>query len=254
MQLLLLPAARRGMARAMPPHLLTRMQCGVDAVLLDWEGVLADCAGVRRDALAHALAAERITPDAPSLTRHPADPAPGIEASTLANLDRTDPALADLVRLRASRAFAERLAKGFVLMPGARAFVEHAQLVSRVAIVTSATRSETEFVLRLSGLDGAVATIVSADDGLAPPPLPAMYERALEQLSRRGPIHRECVVAIGQASDALRAARACGVRTVALGAPAHVAVEADGAIDTVHGLLVTDLARLAGVATAERRP
>ena len=230
------------------------MQCGVDAILLDWQGVLADSAGVRRDALAHALAAERIALDAPSTSAQPlGNPTLCVEA-TLANLGRTDPALADLVRLRATRAFSERLAQGFVLLPGARAFVEHAQLVSRVAIVTSASRSETEFVLRLAGLDGAVFTIVSADDGLDPPPLPAMCARALEHLSRRGPIHRERVVALGQTSDALRAARTCGVRTVALSAPAHVAVEADGAVDAVHGLLMTDLARLAGISMADRRP
>lgn len=230
------------------------MQCGVDAVLLDWEGALADSAGARRDALARALAAERITLDAPSTPQHLDDHTIDLEAAALANLGRTDPALAGLVALRATRAFAERLASGFVLLPGARAFVEHIQIAARLVIVTQATRSETEFVLRLAGLDGAVSTIVSADDGLDPPPSPAMYERALERLSRRGPVHRERVVAIGQASAALRAARACGVRTVALGAPVHVAVEADGAVDAVCGLLVTDLARLAGIATVERQP
>ena len=53
---------------------------------------------------------------------------------------------------------------------------------------------------------------------------------------------------------ALRAARAAGVRTLALGAPAHVAVDADGAVDAINGLSLLDLSRLAGIATVERQP
>ena len=116
----------------------------LDAVLLEWEGVLADTTVARREAMRRALADE------------------GVQSDALGG----DPALADLVALRATRAFAERIGKGLVLLPGARAFVERVQIASRVAIVTSATRAETEFMLRLAGLDGAVATIVSADDRL----------------------------------------------------------------------------------------
>ena len=84
----------------------------------------------------------------------------------LAHVGRTDPTLADLVALRATRAFAERLGKGFVLLPGVREFIARAQLSAPVGLVTTATRSETDFVLRLADLDGAIATVVSADDSL----------------------------------------------------------------------------------------
>src|SRR6185369_13324043 len=70
----------------------------VDAVLLEWEGVLADTSVARREALLRALAEE------------------GVQYEAL----ETDPALADLVALRATRAFAERIGKGLVLLPGAR--------------------------------------------------------------------------------------------------------------------------------------
>jgi beta-phosphoglucomutase-like phosphatase (HAD superfamily) len=203
----------------------------LDAVLLEWEGVIADTASARREAFFRALADE------------------GAAADAL----RSDPTLADLVALRATRAFAERLGKGFVLLPGAREFVERVQLGSRVAIVTSATRSETEFALRLAGLDGAVTTIVSADDALDPPPSSAMIERTIEQLARLRPLQRERIVAMAPTSAALRAARGAGVRTIAVGAPAHVAVDADGAVAGVDGLTLTDLARLSGIAKMERR-
>ena len=198
----------------------------VDAVLLEWEGVLADTSVARREALLRALAEE------------------GVQYEAL----ETDPALADLVALRATRAFAERIGKGLVLLPGAREFVERIQLASRVAIVTSATRAETEFVLRLSGLDAAISTIVSSDDMLEGS---ATYERAIAQLARVRPIKRDHIIALASASPALRAARAAGIHTIAVGSPAHVALDADGALVAVDGITVADLARIGGIATME---
>jgi beta-phosphoglucomutase-like phosphatase (HAD superfamily) len=200
----------------------------VDAVLLEWEGVLADTSVARREALLRALAEE------------------GVQYEAL----ETDPALADLVALRATRAFAERIGKGLVLLPGAREFVERIQLASRVAIVTSATRAETEFVLRLSGLDAAISTIVSSDDMLEGS---ATYERAIAQLARVRPIKRDHIIVLASASPAVRAARAAGIHTIAVGAPAHVALDADGALVAVDGITIADLARIGGIATMEHR-
>ena len=200
----------------------------LDAVLLEWEGVLVDTSDARRDALVRALADE------------------GVQYEQL----EADPALADLIALRATRAFAERIGKGLVLLPGAREFVERVQLGSRLAIVTSATRAETEFVLRLAGLDAAVSTVVSSDDALDGT---AAYERAVRHVARVRAIRRDHVVALASTSPALRAARAVGVRTVAVSAPAHVALDADGAIASVDGVVLADLARIGGIATMEHR-
>jgi beta-phosphoglucomutase-like phosphatase (HAD superfamily) len=200
----------------------------LDAVLLEWEGVLADTSVARREALLRALADE------------------GVQYEDL----EADPALADLVALRATRAFAERIGKGLVLLPGAREFVERVQLASRVCIVTSATRAETDFVLRLAGLDAAVSTVVSRDDMLEGA---AAYERAIGQLARVRRIRRDHVIALASTSPALRAARATGVRAIAIGAPAHVALDADGAIATVGGVTIAELARIGGIASMEHR-
>ena len=107
------------------------------------------------------------------------------------------------------------------------------------------------FMLKLAGLDVAVTTIVSADDGLDAPPSAAPFAQAIAQLSRRRPLHRDRVVAIACTSVALRAARAAGLRTVAIGAPAHIAVDADGAVDSIDGLRPADLGRLAGIPVSE---
>lgn len=227
----------------------------LDAVLLDWEGVLADTARVRREALLRALSDEGVRLDAEEDVPHrDGRPRPDSVGEAFAHLCRADATLADLVGVRATRAFAERLGKGFVLRPGAREFVERLQLASRLAIVTSATRAETEFMLRLAGLDGAVSAIVSADDGVAAPPSPASYECALGHLARLRPLRRDRVVALAQTSSALRAARAAGVRSVAVGAPAQVAVDADGVVDAIDGLSVSDLARMVGIAARATQP
>ena len=226
-------------AHPTPGDLLIRM---LDAVLLDWEGVLADTTDARQEALVQALAAEGVRQD---------ETAGDAAADALALLRHSDPTLAGLVASRATRAFAERFGRGFVMLPGAREFVERVQLAAPLAIVTSATRAETEFMLKLAGLDAAVTTIVSADDHLDPPPSAATFVQAIAQLSRRRSLNAARAVAMAQTSSALRAARAAGVRTVAIGAPAHVAVDADGAADSIDGLRPPELARLAGIAAAE---
>ncbi len=214
----------------------------LDAVLLDWEGVLADTTDARQEALVQALAAEGIRHD---------ETEGNAAADALALLRQADPTLAGLVASRATRAFAERFGRGFVMLAGAREFVERVQLAAPLAIVTSATRAETEFMLKLAGLDVAVTTIVSADDGLDAPPSAAPFAQAIAQLSRRRPLRHERVVAIARTSVALRAARAAGLRTVAIGAPAHIAVDADGAADSIDGLRPADLERLAGIPASE---
>lgn len=226
----------------------------VDAVLLEWEGVLAGTFVARRDALLRALADEGVAIDETVVmtecrgrTTHAAT------TMLLARAGHTDPTLVELVALRATRTFAERLGKGFVLLPGARDFIERVQSSAPIGVVTCATRAETEFMLGLAGLDRAVTTIVSADDGVAPPPSSATFDRALENLARRRPVQRERVVALAPTARALRAARAAGVRAIAVCSPAHVALDADGAVESIDGLTVGDLAALSGISMLERR-
>lgn len=174
-------------------------------------------------------------------------------ARLLAHAGHHDPTLVELVTMRATRAFAERLGKGFVLLPGTRTFIERAQVGAPIGIVTCATRAETEFMLRLAGLDGAVTTIVTADDALELPPSSVTYDRALETLARRRPLQRDRVVALAPTALALRAARAAGVRTIAVCSPAHVALDADGSVESLDGLTLRDLSALAGTSTLERQ-
>jgi beta-phosphoglucomutase-like phosphatase (HAD superfamily) len=225
----------------------------VDAVLLEWEGVLADTGAARRDSLLRALADEGVLLSAAAYGAC----CEGVDvhaaaSAALASVGRPDATLAELVALRAGRTFAEQLAGGFTLQLGAAEFMAGAAHRARIAIVTSASRDETEVALRLSGLDSAVACVVTADDVLVPPPAPELYDRALAHLSRRRTVARErgAVVALAQGSAALLAARGAGVRTLAVGAPAHVAVEADAAVSGLSGLTLESVAALLGLTPA----
>ena len=223
-----------------------------DALLLDWEDSIVETCTMRRVALQRALHDEGLTLDASDCARC-CDGAsvPTSIARALAMLGSNDPVLGDLLAVRASRVFAERLGKGFLLRSGARELIQHAQVSSRLAIVTLATRSETEFVLRLAGLDGTVSTIVSADDELQPPPSAALFVAALTQLSRQRETRAERSIAIGASVDMMRSARSAGLRVIALGAPAHVALESHGAVDSLDGLTMSALSRIAGISPAE---
>lgn len=186
-----------------------------DAVLLEWEGVLADTGSARREALLRALADEGVPWTAAAYdARCGGLDVRAAAATALAGAGRDDATLAEIVALRAGRAFSDWLGHGFVLMPDVVPLVEAIAPRTRLAVVTRAGRAETAIALRLSGLDRSVGIVVTADDVTDLPPAPALYERALTQLSRRRPVRADRVVAVVRAQAAIAAAHAAGIRTV----------------------------------------
>jgi len=227
----------------------------VDAVLLEWEGVLADTRAARRDALRTALAAEGVahtlSDDDEQLRGL------GVAASVrtvLRHMGCADATLAELLVLRATRAFGETLASGLVLLPGAGVFVERLQSRARVAVVTRASRAETETALRLAGLEDAVTTLTCADDVADEAPCAAAYAAACAKLSRVRPLAPRDALAAVDALPAIRAARAAGLRVLAVGAPAHEAISADAAVDTLAGADAGTWLHAVGTTGAERAP
>ena len=57
------------------------------------------------------------------------------------------------------------------------------------------------------------------------------------------------VVVLATDMPAIRAAREAGLRTIAVKAPAHVALEADAAIDSLSGLTLDAVDALLGIAS-----
>lgn len=209
----------------------------LDAVLLEWEGVLADTGIVRRDELLRALADEGVhwTAEAYDASCGELD-THAMAVTAFASVGRIDATLAELVALRVSRACAERLSRGFSLQPGAAQFVSALAPHVRLAIVTRARRAETEVALAASGLSGVIATVVTVDDVVEGPPAPSVYTKALASLSRIRPVASGSSVAIVDSAAAVRAARAAGVRAITVGTSTHVSRRAHGAVNSLTGL------------------
>lgn len=207
-----------------------------DGVLLDWEGVLVDTAGSRRDALRGALAAEGIPFDDVAYEHRCVGRSVRAAAAHLLESRSADATLVELVALRAERSFAAQLAQGFAVDPDAARFAELAQLRAPLVVVTASGRAECDAALRLAGLHDSCAAIVTADDVPGEAPSRESFERATGHLGRRRPVRRERVVVMATRLPHILAARAAGLRTVAVGAPAHVALEADAALSSLCGV------------------
>jgi len=125
--------------------------------------------------------------------------------------------LASLLREK-SGAMAVRLARGVPLCPGVEAFVAAAAERAALAIVSGALRNEIAAVLAHSGLERFFPVIVSAEDVRAGKPDPEVYRLAVARLRRRALSDldaRQCV-AVEDAPKGIAAARAAGIRVVAL--------------------------------------
>lgn len=220
-----------------------------DGVLLDWEGVLADTVEARCEALRAAFSDEGIAFDDAAFEDQCAGRSVRSSIARLLGRRAADVTLADLIALRAERTFSEWIAGGFAIDPAAARFIELAQLRAPVVIVTAAGRAETEAALRFAGLHDSSAAIVTADDVGGDAPAPASYEIALAHLGRRRVVKAARVVVLATTIPALRAAREAGLRTVAVGSPAHVALEADAAVDSLAGLTLDTVDALLGIAS-----
>ncbi|MEO7965815.1 MAG: HAD family phosphatase [Gemmatimonadaceae bacterium] len=220
----------------------------LDAILLEFEGVLADTTAPRRDAITSVLEDEGIFLSESEYRgacagRSTADAVRAVIALRRLAFDET---ATDLLALRIERAFSAHLSKGVVLVDGAREVVERLAARTRLGIVSRASRRDIEFIISLARLDHAFMCIIGAEDAYPPKPSPAPYLAALRRLERKrsAPEHR-VVVALEDAQDGIRAAAAAGLRCVAIGElPAHVAMEAEALLPAVTGLDAEMLERL----------
>jgi beta-phosphoglucomutase-like phosphatase (HAD superfamily) len=162
-----------------------------------------------------------------------------VKASVVAALSAAgrpgDHVLVDLMVLEAERAFSHRLsAAGVSLQPHTRPFLERATGKARLAVVTRARRDDAEVMLGLAGLNGVFSCVVTADDTFDPKPSAAGIQIALDRLGRRRTIVRGSAFALEDGIDGIRAARAAGIRCVAVGAiPPHIAMEADAFVPSL---------------------
>jgi beta-phosphoglucomutase len=98
------------------------------------------------------------------------------------------------------------------------AFVRAVAAQVPVGIASGAFRAEIEHVLELAGLAKSVSVIVSIDEVRAGKPDPESFTAALAQINRgrAEEITPEHTVVVEDATDGVRAARAAGMRCVAI--------------------------------------
>lgn len=213
----------------------------VDAVLLEFEGVVADTFRARREALVTALASQDI-----ALTEEeyrdlcagwPNDVAVrAVARQRELPLDET--ALA-LLALAADRAYSAHVGKGAVLVDGARSALERLATRARLAIVSRLRRSDLEILISLAKLDHVFTFIVGAEDAAPGKPDSRPYRVALERLGRlrRTSLGTLPVVALEDGIAGIRSARGAGLPCIAVGQlPPHVAMEADAWLESITGL------------------
>lgn len=223
-------------------------------LLFELEGVLVQTLAPRAEALAAALAPEGITISAAralelvrgrSVRR-------AVAAAALAGKVAFDLVMVDIVAATAERTFAATTASGgVVLAPGAAEFVARAQAAARCALVTRASRSEADLLLRLAGLDDAFECMVTMEDVVEEKPAPAAYRTVLERLGRKRPLPVRATVALEDGADGARAARAAGLMCiVAAPAPAGDALEADAYLPSLDGATMETIRTIAARAGA----
>jgi beta-phosphoglucomutase-like phosphatase (HAD superfamily) len=220
----------------------------LDAVLLEFEGVIADTGVARREAMAYVLAEEGLRLSDEEY-REACAGQPTTEAVRAA-LERCgvtmDETGRELLALRVDRAFSNHVGKGVVLVDGAREAVERLASRVRVGIVTRASRRDVEFILNLAQMEHIFACVVGTEDAYPPKPDAAPYRSAMRRLERRRPMPVDgIVVALEDSLGGIRAARDAGLRCIAVGdLPMHVAIEADALITAITGLGHTEVESL----------
>ncbi|MCC6316209.1 MAG: HAD family hydrolase [Gemmatimonadaceae bacterium] len=211
----------------------------IDAVLVEFDGVVADTFGARRIAVDRALAEHGLTLSDDEYWELCAG-WPTSEAVRSINRKRRldlDETAIDLLALHVDRAYSAHIGKGVVLVDGARSSLERFAGRARVAAVSRLRRSDVQDLISLARLDHVFSFVVGEEDAYPPKPDPAPYRAALRRLARfRGEQHGT-IVALENGVAGIRAARAAGLPCVAVGMqPAHVALEANAFVSSITGM------------------
>ena len=215
------------------------------AVLLELEGVLVETRDARRNALVRALAEEGISVDiiAYDDLAHGLPVRAAARALATAADEPIDDIAIELVALRAERNFAESIASGIVLTEGARDALGTLHGVARLGLVTRASRREVEPILDAADASFLFECIVTSDDvAEATKPHPESYHAAIRRLSRRRSMAPSDAIALEDGRAGIRAARAAGLRCVAVGdVPPFRALDADGYLPSLRGATLDSL-------------
>ena len=222
-------------------------------IFLEFDDVIADTRALRVAALRSALGAGGVslTDDLYDASCAGLSFAAAARAACRAMRAETDETALELAALRADREYAARTAQGLALAAGAGAFLRGAAGAARLGVVTRSARRDVSLVLSLAGLDDAFECVVTEEDYTGPEPSPEPFGHARMRLARSAPGALAEGVALVASLSAATAARAARLQPIIVGRVAPpVAFAGDGWIETLEGVRVNDVMRIADGARA----
>lgn len=220
----------------------------LDAILFDFDGVIADSERLHLRAYQDVLAGEPFTlTEADYYARYLGYDDVGV-FRTLARdhgVDLDDARLGDLIARKGAR-YDALAAQGEMLFPGAAAFIRAAAAAVPVAIASGALTHEIEDVLERAGLRPLFPVIVGADQTARSKPAPDPYLEAFArlQIAAGRALEPRRSVAIEDSKWGLQSARDAGLRTVGVTNTYPADELADAAELIRPGLHALDLAML----------
>lgn len=226
------------------------MSRALQAIVFDFDGVIADSEPLHLRAFQQALAEEGIELTAQEYyTRYLGfDDVGAFEAVARdRGVPMTDRTVTALVA-RKGGYLQQMMHDGSVLFPGASEFIREAAGAVPIAIASGALRPEIDEIVTGAGLTDLFSVIVAAGDTPQSKPSPAPYLLAFERLREAAGAAldpRRCV-AIEDSRWGLESAQGAGLRCVAVtnSYPAHELPGAELVVDGLQGLTLPMLDRL----------
>ncbi len=226
----------------------------LQAIVFDFDGVIADSEPLHLRAFQQALAEEGIELSPQDyFSRYLGYDDVGMFQALASDrgIAMSDRRITALVALKGQK-LQEMMRAGSVLFPGAREFVREAAAAVPIAIASGALRHEIDEIIAAAGVADLFSVIVASGDTPESKPSPAPYLLAFERLrqaSGNGLDPRRCV-AIEDSRWGLQSAQGAGLRCVGV-TNSYPAQELPGAELIVDGLKALTLPMLDGLVQAD---
>jgi beta-phosphoglucomutase len=226
------------------------MNRALQAIVFDFDGVIANSEPLHLTAFQRALAPEGIElSPADYYARYLGYDDVGLFEALAKDLGipMSGERVTALVARKGER-MQEMLRSGSVLFPGASEFIREAAAVVPLAIASGAMRHEIDEVIDAAGMTDLFSTIVAAGDTPQSKPSPAPYRLAIERLRETSgrDIDPRRSVAIEDSKWGLESAQGAGLRLVGVtnSYPAHELTGAELVVDSLQALTLPALDRL----------
>jgi beta-phosphoglucomutase len=226
------------------------MSRALQAIVFDFDGVIANSEPLHLQAFQSALADEGIELSARDYYAHYLgfDDVGMFQALARDRGLSVGPGWVSALVARKGIRLEEMMHGGSVLFPGAREFIMTAAAAVPIAIASGALRHEIQEIISAAGVAKLFATVVASGDTAESKPSPAPYQLAFERLRETTGIDldpQRCV-AIEDSRWGLESARGAGLRCVGVTSsyPAHELGLAELVVAGLHALTIADLDRL----------